>query len=115
MGLTTSFSEADRMNIREIRHGKYVIKYINDCVDSLQDQLLSEILGSATVGAELMLIVISDAEMAWQRNILWVLFVQEVIAAVAIAILFYVYQRLSHMARYVNGVLKIETTYSISQ
>lgn len=36
MGLVTSFSEADRMNIREIRHGKYVIKYINDCVDGLQ-------------------------------------------------------------------------------
>lgn len=62
-----------------------------------------------------MLIVISDAEMAWQRNILWVLFVQECISAVSLAILFYMYQRLSHMARYVNSILKIKTSYAISQ
>lgn len=115
MGLTTSFSEADRLNIREIRHGKYIIKFVNDCVDGLQDQLLSEILGSATVGAELMLIAISDVEAEWQRNILWVLFTQECISAASLAILFYMYQRLSHMARYVNNILKIETSYAISQ
>ena len=75
MGLTTSFTEIDKINVRDICQSKYIVKYINDEVDELQDQLLSEALGSLTVAAEVTLIVISDSETRWEQSLLWILFV----------------------------------------